>query len=91
MDYSFLAQDATVTVSPQSGFRSFFRPMTRLFPTFFRSEPQRSFQTCVPVPLPEGVLGRDANGNLTVNGQTYCSPRATNDPYGTYGRPAYYP
>ena len=74
MDYSFLAQDATVTVQPSGGFRSFFRPIFRFFPTVFPTYNTRPLlpPPCLPVPVPAGTLGRDSNGNLTVNGQTHC-------------------
>jgi len=91
MNYSFLAQDGTMTVTPSSsGFRGFFRPFTRFFfppPQFF---PQ-NVAACIPVgPLPAGTLGRDANGNLTVDGQTYCNPQASRVVARPYG-PIYYP
>lgn len=79
MDYSFLGQDATVVMSPQSsGFRSFFRPITRLFPNFSPFRPVYPAQpACIPVQVPAGTLGRDTNGNLTVNGQTFCNPQSS--------------
>lgn len=95
MDYSFLAQDATMTttVAPSSGFRSFFRPITRLFPSFFPFRPVYPVApACLPVPVPAGTLGRDANGNLTVNGQTHCyTAPYQGRPYGVpYGN-VYFP
>lgn len=94
MDYSFLGQDATVVVGPQSsGFGRFFRPITRFFPNFFPVQPRLYpvAPACIPVPVPAGTLGRDANGNLTVNGQTHCySPPSSMIPTQPYGRPVPY-
>lgn len=77
MNYDFLGQDGTMTtttVAPSSGFRSFFLPIRRFFPTFFPPSPAYvAPPPCVPVQVPEGVLGRNTNGQLTVNGQTFCN------------------
>jgi hypothetical protein len=90
--YEFLGQ-STVTIQPSGGFRSFFRPMTRFFPRFF-TQPVVVPPPCVPVQIPAGAaLGRDTNGNLTVNGQTFCNnsvnygARYAPVPYG----PIYFP
>jgi hypothetical protein len=83
MIYDHLGQTTTMTTTaPSSGFRSFFRPLTRFFfPNFFPvynlPPPQPA---CIPVPVPAGTLGRDSNGNLTLNGQTYCRPGASYAP-----------
>jgi hypothetical protein len=93
MIYDHLGQEATTMAvtnpsSPSSGIRSFFRPITRFFPRFFPIQPRYTFvdEGCIPVgPLPAGTLGRDSNGNLTVNGQTYCNQRQPN----YFGGPSY--
>jgi hypothetical protein len=95
MIYDHLGQDATMTATTSTTTapsRTFFQ---RMFPTFFPVRPSYYYDftrfnlppprpACIPSgPLPAGVLGRDSNGNLTINGQTYCIPGGTSQ----YSRP----
>jgi hypothetical protein len=93
MIYDHLGQDATMTATTSTTStpsRTFFQ---RMFPTFFPIrpifQPRYTFvdEGCRPTgALPAGTLGRDANGNLTINGQTWCQPRANYAP--SYGIPS---